>query len=137
MKLIYKKNFEKLIKLAPEISGLKVGSLLYSHVKNYMNLSLEVLSETERHIDITLAHYFEVNGDLIPDPDMTIRIFKKFPMIEALSYQDSFGYKRVYLDDDRFYPKLKKDLNQFLGTWLKNCLMQGHKLASCGFAPFD
>ena len=48
-------------------------------------------------------------------------------MIEALSYQlDSMGiYQEVYLEDGRFYPRLKAELNDFLNIWLKNLIDQG------------
>ena len=55
-------------------------------------------------------------------------------MAEAMTYQDSFGYKEVYHDLDpetgkyrKVAPKLKKELNSFLNKWLSNLLQQGHK----------
>ena len=43
----------------------------------------------------SLAHYYKQGGDLIPDPDMEIKVFPEFEMAEALTYQDSFGYRKV------------------------------------------
>jgi hypothetical protein len=46
-----------------------------------------------------MGHNYRQNGDLVPDPDMEIRILPEPGMAEALSYQDSFGYRRVYFDN--------------------------------------
>jgi len=49
--------------------------------------------------------------------------------IEALTYQDCFGYRKVYDDAPMaFSPSTKKELNSFLGQWLTNLLEQGHTL---------
>ncbi len=65
---------------------------------------------------------------MIPDPDMEIRVYRTNEFVEALTYQDSLVYQRVYLDENHHYPNLKKSLNSFLSQWLKNCLVQGHQL---------
>ncbi len=44
----------------------------------------------------SLIHYYEINGDLVPDPDREVRILPEQRISEELSYQDSFGYRRVY-----------------------------------------
>ena len=66
-------------------------------------------------------------GDVMADPDMEIRIIPSMKMVEALTFQqDNMGiYQQVYLEDGRFYPSLKKELNNFLNTWLKNLIEQG------------
>ena len=70
---------------------------------------------------------------MIPDTDMEVRISPSMKMAEAMSYQDSYGYRQVYHDYDedtgqyqKVAPKAKKELNSFLNTWLSNLLMQGH-----------
>ncbi|MCD4677830.1 MAG: DUF1249 domain-containing protein, partial [Desulfobacula sp.] len=68
------------------------------------------------------------------DPDMEIRIIPKMKMVEALTFQqDNMGiYQQVYLEDGRYYPKLKNELNNFLNSWLKNLIEQGF----CNFNNF-
>ena len=75
----------------------------------------------------SLTHYFEQNGDLCPDPDMEIRVFPKEKIAEALSYQDSFGYRVVYPEPGKIDIRAKKELNQFLDMWLSNLKSQGFK----------
>lgn len=94
-----------------------------------MDLNLDVLHKQDDLMIIALSHYYQNhNGDMIPDPDMEIRVDRSYEFIEALAYQDSFGYQRVYQNENHYYPRLKKSLNSFLSQWLKNCLDQGHSL---------
>ena len=78
--------------------------------------------------DIALARNYIQNGDVMADPDMEIRIYPEIKYAEALTYQlDGLGiFQQVYPEPGRVYPKLKRELNQFLNQWLKNCIDQGH-----------
>ena len=131
MNTICDRNYKKLMKLAPDLWSLTQGDALKSQSSGLMDLHLDVLSvDQEAHkMVIALSHYYQhPSGDMIPDPDMELRIDRSLGMVEALTYQDSIRFQSVYLEDGRYYPKLKKELNSFLGTWLRNCLSQGHKL---------
>lgn len=125
---IYERIYSKLLKLIPELETFQIGDDLKSKVDNFMDLNLDVLMKDESSTRIALSHYYESNGDLVADPDMEIRVYFRSKMAEALTYQDTFGYQRVYLEEQRFYPDLKKKLNIFLNGWLGNCLEQGHLL---------
>jgi uncharacterized protein YqiB (DUF1249 family) len=50
-------------------------------------------------------------------------------MIEALTFQDQFGFRVVYPEPGKVNLQAKKERNQFLGQWLKNLIFHGHKLA--------
>ena len=78
--------------------------------------------------DIALAHNYIQNGDVIADPDMEIRIYPEIKYAEALTYQlDGLGiFQRVYPEPGKVCPRIKRELNQFLNQWLKNCIDQGH-----------
>jgi hypothetical protein len=131
MASIFENNFARMVKLGiitpdgkptfQEAKKLKSGS--------YMDLNLDYLTKTEKGIVIAMAHNFIQNGDVMADPDMEIRIIPQMKMVEALSYrQDAVGInQQVYADETetRFYPRVKKELNSFLGTWLKNLIDQG------------
>ena len=76
----------------------------------------------------SLAHYYSQNGDMIPDPDMVVRVHIDNNMAEVWSYQDSFGYKEVYTEREgkvMVYQARKKDLNNFMKFWLRNLKAQG------------
>ena len=72
------------------------------------------------------AHYYEQNGDLIPDPDMTfLRLQNGF--IFPLTYQDYRSYEEaIYLKDGKWKHsnQLLNDLVSFANKWLNNILYQ-------------
>lgn len=120
---IYSRIYKKL----EALGVMDVTESVHLKSSGFMDLVIEKLGDNH----YSLTHYYEQNGDLCPDPDMEIRVFPKerckAPMAEALSYQDSFGYRKVYPDLDHVNIKAKKELNQFLDTWLKNLHEQGFK----------
>ena len=89
----------------------------------YQPLHVDVLERTSDAVTIALAHYYEQNGDLVPDPDMQVRLYPKYQMAEALTFQNSLVYTEVYtvVDGKRMvYPRAKASLNQFLEQWAKS-----------------
>ena len=83
---------------------------------------------------LSLCHYFEQNGDLCKDPEMTLRAFKPanlpYGMLDALTFEQSIPpiYQEVYPEPMKVRPKLKEQLNSFLRDWLRNLISQGHRL---------
>jgi uncharacterized protein YqiB (DUF1249 family) len=88
----------------------------------YQILHVDVLERGSDFVTIALAHYYEQNGDLVPDPDMQVRLFPKFKMAEAMTFQNSLVYTEVYTERNGkmfIYPKAKRSLNSFLDSWTK------------------
>jgi len=123
--------FKKLVKLGiiNQDGSLKFNEYLKLKSGIFMDLNIDHLShkDDDRSIVISMAHNYIQDGDVMADPDMEVRIIPSMQMAEALTFQqDSTGtYQQVYLEDGRFYPILKKDLNDFLNYWLKNLIEQG------------
>ena len=129
---VYERNYVKL-------EGILGGNLKevfekYGYLKlkanGYMDLSVDVLSDNT----LSLAHNYELNGDIVPDPDMEIEVNFDLRTVEALTMQNIFGYVEVYTytDDGKkkgIYPERKKELNEFLSLWLKNLKEQKHSIA--------
>ncbi|HDT14930.1 MAG TPA: DUF1249 domain-containing protein [Firmicutes bacterium] len=91
------------------------------------------MTRKEKGFVFSMAHNYEQNGDLVPDPDMEIEIDLERKTAEALTFQNALVYQNVYDYDDKgekimFKPRLKKDLNSFLKMWLKNLTEQGHTI---------
>lgn len=129
-------NYQKLLKVAPCIEErLLDGQQVYgkSKVAGFMDFVLEwVHTEKEGVYHLAITHYQEMNGDLVPDPDMRVLMDINKLTLEPLSYQDFYKYQEVYEDmfnRNRIYPKLRSSLNQFLKTWLTNLINQGHKVS--------
>ncbi len=91
----------------------------------FMDLSYDCLHKNADHTYIiALAHNYIQNGDVMPDPDMEIRIHPRLKMAEALTMQDYFGYRQVY-HGDKVDLRAKRELNKFLAYWLNNIRKQG------------
>ncbi len=95
----------------------------------FMDLNMDRLYQEEGGgLVIALSHYYKhPSGDMIADPDMEIRIYNDMKMAEALTYQDSFGYRRVYYPGGKIDTRAKLELNRFLRQWLTNLKNQGFK----------
>ena len=122
-------NYQQLLRLVPQLLSLEEGVGLKSQAEGFMDLNLDVIHKDEQAIIIALSHYTpHPCGELMANPDMELRISKTSKTVETLTYQDSFGYQKVWVDKTHYCPKLKKQLNAFLGRWLESCLLQGHSL---------
>lgn len=130
MNTLHHQIYNKLIQLAPDLQSLDTGDAMKSiGTGGLMDLNLDVLEKEKEHTIIALSHYYRhESGDMIPDPDMEIRIFTTLKIAEAMTYQDIFRYDEVYENNQCVDPQLKKSLNDFLHSWLNNCLEQKHKL---------
>lgn len=121
---IYERNYKKLEKIG--IIRFLEEKHEYAKLKreHFMDLNLDRLYEDKEKgfVDFAMAHNYIQNGDVIADPDMQVRYYPELKAVEALTYQDSFGYQETYADEahTRVYPKLKRSLNIFLGQWLSN-----------------
>jgi hypothetical protein len=80
----------------------------------------------ERHGElISVAHYFEQNGDLIPDPDVELH----YPTWTPTAITQAIGYRREKfierdgrtLVDTRF----DREVSSFLSMWARNIHAQG------------
>jgi uncharacterized protein YqiB (DUF1249 family) len=126
---VYQRNFRKLLLLIPNLADLQVGHYLrFEAGKAFMPLSVDTLDREGKRLHIALAHNFEQNGDLVPDPDMELRVDLEAETVEALTFQDQLVYQEVYPASGKVLPNLKSSLNSFLSTWLSNLRTQGFRL---------
>lgn len=128
MNATQKKN-AKLFKQLLDRSGLQVdGKWDYRKLKSdgYMDLSIDRLMTIPKAIHFALAHNSVQNGDVMADPDMEIcYVLADEPYIEARHYQNDFAGAFSSVERGN---TTQKELDSFLGTWLRNLLEQGHAL---------
>jgi uncharacterized protein YqiB (DUF1249 family) len=88
-----------------------------------MDLVIEKIGDNE----YSFAHYYEQEGDLMADPEVTLKINDEKKAVETLTYYNAgIGlYQEVYPTPKTYYPKLRMQLNGFLGDWLNNLINQG------------
>ncbi len=130
----YEQNYARLEALMGQPLGdLRGGRSYRRRAPGFMDLVVEVLPQDPEPgaMVLSLCHYFEMNGDLCQDPEMTVRVFSH-GMVEALSFQQAIPpiYQEVYPEPGKVYPRLKRELNSFLSLWLRNLKAQGHRPAS-------
>ena len=129
MTTIHKRIYRKLERLG--VLGLVQAKVeaSKSESQGFMALHFDALHiEPSGAVVVALAHYFAQNGDQCADPDMEIRIRPVLKMAEALTFQQAIPpiYQQVYPEPGLVNLRLKRQLNQFLNMWLKNCIEQGH-----------
>jgi len=128
----YKINYKRLVALG--IHGEGLADCRRSVSGGFMDLIIERLAHLDSEVTdragrvYSLAHYFEQNGDLCSDPEMTIIVYPELELAEALTFQQAMPpiYQQVYPDKDRVVLAYKQELNVFLKFWLNNLRLQGH-----------
>lgn len=95
----------------------------------FMAVSVDRLFECEAGTVFAIAHNFEQNGDLVPDPDVEILISKVDGRVYPLAIQYATGtYQRVgWIEDgklSKFAPRAQRELATFVGMWMKNVRRQ-------------
>ena len=128
------------------IGSLEVGDVIRLRASGFMDLVVEVLprlSRDRRQGALALPLLRAERGPL-PGPEMTVRLFEPgstsmlslvpstgadLGRAEALSFQQAIPpiYQEVYPEPGKFYPRLRRDLNSFLGT---GCGTSGLKVTS-------
>jgi len=120
---IYSQIYKKIDLLTGGILNFISSPEGYLKLKStgYMDLIIERLG----HDTVSIAHYYEQNGDLVADPEITVKIDFDNCTAEALTFQNFMGFYTVYPEADKVNLKLKKTLNSFLNYWLTNLKEQG------------
>ena len=66
-----------------------------------------------------------IEGEVVPDPDIEIRISHQKRTAEPLVFQDRKGKRVVYPEPGKVDLKIKNDLAEYLDRWLSDLLSQG------------
>ena len=77
--------YKKLNKLLPNLDDIEEAVTLKAD--GYMDLNVDILEHTGDHILMALSHYYKhPSGEMIPDPDMEIKVYPSRKMAEAMAY---------------------------------------------------
>ncbi|MGN0594642.1 MAG: YodL domain-containing protein, partial [Hominimerdicola sp.] len=115
------RNFAKLEKLFPEIMS-KEHIYERHESKELEPLSLEWLDGDY----LSVMHTYTLNGDLMRDPDIVLKVDFENETVSAISYENSgFGQYREYEDGSPG----QRDTNRFMSDWLKNIEQQEYALS--------
>lgn len=124
MKTLNKKSTETLNKM---VSMMADGYIKIDNTNGaFMPVSVEVIFENNLYKQISIAHYYEQNGDLMADPEMLI-IYIKADGSYLPSYfkQDNIGSEQESIVIERgeikgYRAKLQADHTSFANMWLRN-----------------
>jgi hypothetical protein len=105
-----------------------IGVLSINHYDIIKNDPLEPL-----YIDrlgpghYAIAHNRVVDGIMVPDPDMEIRVDKVKKIAEPLTFQNATGRKVVYPEPGKVNLTVKNELVTFLDHWLTQMVKDGYR----------
>ena len=96
----------------------------------FMDLNVEIIDEDR----FAMAHNYELNGDLMADPDMEFTVDKENRLLYPQTYQqDNLQfYERV--DGDPFRAN---ELNRFMNQWIHNIQEQKYKVETIYTDEFE
>lgn len=117
---IERRNYEQFEAIAaPLLSGdacyIKYGT------PHFMDLNVEIIDDNR----YAMSHNYELNGDLMADPDVEYTVDKDNRLLYPESYQQ---------DNLQFYQRVDKDpvaahqLNEFMDEWLNNIQENQYKV---------
>lgn len=87
----------------------------------YTPLCIDRLSDTV----YALSQNPVVDGVVIADPDMEVRVVHQQRIAEPLCLQDRSGRRIVYPEPGRVDLRAKNDLAEYLDRWLTDLISQG------------
>jgi hypothetical protein len=119
----------KIIEQNGGIEALK-GAQLKIENEGYMALVIEHVGKGPRGCDlVSVAHYYEQNGDLMADPEMTFERGADGELHPITYKQDGVGLfqEAVWVQDGQTLvrPQLLRQLKAFARSWSKNLREQG------------
>ena len=117
MRDIYRSIYDKLEK----VGVFSVNQYAVIEKPPYLSLCIDHLSS-----DVyALSQNPVIDGVVVADPDMEIRVFHQKRTAEPLSFQDRSGRRVVYPEPGRVDLKAKNELADYLDRWLSDLLSRG------------
>jgi hypothetical protein len=98
----------------------------------FMPVHVEIIDRSQYGNHVSIAHYYEQNGDLMKDPEMTFLASLKRSVLPMTFEQDGgFPICQVAMEIDdsdtiRWNEKLQSSLADFANTWMVNIKDQQH-----------
>ena len=123
------KTIEEIIAMFGGVDGL------YVSIPNepFMRLVIEHIGEGPHGLPaISVAHYYEMNGDLCQDPEMCFEIESTQQGIVMHPYMFQMANPPIYqeISNDAQGIALTEELRQFAATWDRNLRDQGFMQAA-------
>ncbi len=132
---LYESNF---IRLGWIVSGVQdLGEMQVSTVADDCALRLRVIERGPYTTTLSLAYLFELDGELVPDPEVGVRVYHDARLVEALGPAKRTAHQglgQIQERVHRFTHGAARDgrwmLNIMLNKWLEYCAERGHRFAA-------
>ena len=97
--------------------------------QSFMPVCVEAVGRTPQGaLIVSVAHYYEQNGDLMVDPEVTFVVTRADYVFPITYRQDGLGIDRVYVrwEGDKVFWNLRmqNDLAGFCNDWMENIKQQ-------------
>ena len=98
--------------------------------RSYMAVSIEEIFNNDKYRIISVAHYYEQNGDLLADPEMCfINVKAVGSFLPSYFKQNNIGMEQesIIIENDvikGYRAKIQADHTSFANMWLKNIKYQ-------------
>lgn len=124
---VFEANYDRLMELIPRLDA--VHGVARSGTERRLELHLRVLDRSRYTTTISLTHYLRVDGGLIPDPHMHIRLYHDAKVAEVIACQhhSRFNYDYSYPNPNMHQRHEKRRVNEFLAEWLTYCIAKGYR----------
>ncbi len=129
---IYESNFIRLGWVCSDLQALSSSQV--SHVAHDCALRLNVLERGPYTTTLSLAYLFDVDGEIVPDPDLCVRVYHDAKLVEALGPARRPAHaqlRRMHDSAQDHYGLPGRDprwvRNVMLNKWLEYCAEQGHR----------
>ncbi len=120
---LQQRNYKFIEGIAPEVLAGTATYIKVTAGESFMPLVIE------RTYDDTIAvyHHYTLNGDLVPDPDMTFKFDVCEKTLSARSFQQGIPpiYQQVE-NGEKVNTSLERELNSFASMWFRNIKHQGY-----------
>ena len=121
---LYENNYMRIRRLVPELSKLPESSV--STLPGCLSLHLVILERTKFTTTLCLTYQFGEDGQRVPEPALTVRVYHDVHQVEVLTGHLQHG-RNQYDHVPEKAIQIKWKLNRFLFKWLGYCLYLGHQ----------
>ncbi len=123
-------NYERLLRLFPDLAGMDAGAVADADGKP--SLHLELLEQSPYTLTLELSHCFSKGFEALLEPAVKIRVYLDARAAEVLS---DHARPRVH---EALKPEIKSrevmdykwSLNYFLTRWLDHCLASNYRFSA-------
>lgn len=126
----FARQVARIVRAAGKSSEYESGGHFYLKVRRepYMDLVIEAFDHPTFGRLVSVAHYFEQNGDLVPDPEVEMTIDGTPLELRQVQGRTLCRWEqggKVYIK-----PRAERDVRSFLAMWGRNLREQGFAQAA-------